>query len=562
MFETYNAEDEIRKLSQVVEQSPNMILITSLNGCIEYVNEAYCRVSGFCSKELIGQYYRILSTTETDEIELENLWETLTSGTTWRGELLDRRKNGELYWQGVTINPILDKIGNATHYAVIMQDITERKRVEDELFELNLNLEKKVDERASELALTNEALMIEILNRKSSENELRNAKEAAEKANKAKSEFISRMSHELRTPLNSILGFAQLLEMGELQTGQRKGVRHILNSGKHLLKLINEVLDISSIEAGKLSLDIQEVNVKAAILEAIDLVMPLTLNNGIHLINESGVTGNVYVEADKKRLIQVLVNLLNNAIKYNRKEGRVIVSAFKLKNELADSGKILRIEIADTGIGIDSEKISRLFIPFERIDHNDSAIEGTGLGLSIAKELITNMGGKIGVESVLDEGSTFWIEIPYSREIDSANSDETVRKDENDVIKIIQKSTILYVEDNVSNIELLEDTIVAHRPEIKILNDTKGNQSIVLAEQHQPDLVLINAETTGLDVFQLLRELKNNRKTKLIPVVLVSEDIEADKIRDYLKKGVDNVLLKPLNAQVLLNEIDFYRKKE
>ena len=562
MFETYNAEDEIRKLSQVVEQSPNMILITSLNGCIEYVNEAYCRVSGFCSKELIGQYYRILSTTETDEIELENLWETLTSGTTWRGELLDRRKNGELYWQGVTINPILDKIGNATHYAVIMQDITERKRVEDELFELNLNLEKKVDERASELALTNEALMIEILNRKSSENELRNAKEAAEKANKAKSEFISRMSHELRTPLNSILGFAQLLEMGELQTGQRKGVRHILNSGKHLLKLINEVLDISSIEAGKLSLDIQEVNVKAAILEAIDLVMPLTLNNGIHLINESGVTGNVYVEADKKRLIQVLVNLLNNAIKYNRKEGRVIVSAFKLKNELADSGKILRIEIADTGIGIDSEKISRLFIPFERIDHNDSTIEGTGLGLSIAKELITNMGGKIGVESVLDEGSTFWIEIPYSREIDSANSDETVRKDENDVIKIIQKSTILYVEDNGSNIELLEDTIVAHRPEIKILNDTKGNQSIVLAEQHQPDLVLINAETTGLDVFQLLRELKNNRKTKLIPVVLVSEDIEADKIRDYLKKGVDNVLLKPLNAQVLLNEIDFYRKKE
>jgi PAS domain S-box-containing protein len=562
MIDIHNAEDQIRKLSQVVEQSPNMILITALDGRIEYVNQAYCRVSGFCSKELIGQYYRILSTRETDEIELENLWETLASGSTWRGELLDRRKSGELYWQGITINPILDKNDIATHYVAIMQDITERKRVEDELFELNLNLEKKVDERASELALTNEALMIEILNRKSSENELRKAKEEAEKANKAKSEFISRMSHELRTPLNSILGFAQLLEMGELNNGQRKGVRHILNSGKHLLKLINEVLDISRIEAGKLSFDIKEVNVKAAILEAIDLVMPLSLNNSIEFINKSGEIGNVFVEADKKRLIQVLVNLLSNAIKYNKKDGQVTIRAFKLKSELPNTSKHLKIEISDTGVGIDSEKISRLFIPFERIDHNDSAIEGTGLGLSIAKELITAMGGTIGVESVLDEGSTFWIEIPHLSDYGSADTVGGEVNDENDVIRIIQKSTILFVEDNISNIELFEDTIVAHRPEIKILNDTDGKKSVKLAEQYQPDLVIINVETTGLDVFNLLGELKSNRKTKLIPVVLVSEDIEADKIRDYLKAGVDNILLKPLNAQLLLNEIDFYRKKE
>lgn len=561
MIDIHNAEDQIRKLSQVVEQSPNMILITSLDGCIEYVNQAYCKVSGFCSKELIGQYYRILSSkTESDEIELENLWETLSTGSTWRGELLDRRKNGDLYWQGITINPILDKNGNATHYVAIMQDITERKRVEDELFELNLNLEKKVEERASELALTNEALMIEILNRKNSENELRNARDEAQKANKAKSEFISRMSHELRTPMNSILGFAQLLEMGELNIGQRKGVRHILNSGKHLLKLINEVLDISRIEAGKLSFDIKEVNIRSAILEALDLVMPLTINSNIEISNKTGEIGNVFVEADKKRLIQVLVNLLSNAIKYNKKDGKVIISAFKLKND--HNTNHLRIEISDTGFGIDSEKISRLFIPFERIDHNDSGIEGTGLGLSIAKELITAMGGTIGVTSVLNEGSTFWIEIPYIIGFSSVDNDEQGEKDDNDVVRIIRKSTILFVEDNISSIELFEDTIVAHRPEIKILNDTDGTKATKFAEQDQPDLVIVDVDTTGLDVFSLLKDFKSNRKTKLIPVVLLSEDIEADKIREYLKAGVDNILLKPLGAEILLNEIDFYRKKE
>jgi PAS domain S-box-containing protein len=563
MIDIHNPEEQIRKLSQVVEQSPNMILITSLDGRIEYVNQAYCKVSGYCSKELTGQFYRILSNcNEIDEIELENLWETLTTGSTWRAELLDRKKNGELYWQGITINPILDNQGIPTHYVAIMQDITERKKVEDELFELNLNLGRKVEERASELALTNEALMIEIINRKNSETELRNAKEEAEKANKAKSEFISRMSHELRTPMNSILGFAQLLEMGDLNTGQRKGVRHILNSGKHLLKLINEVLDISKIEAGKLAFEIKEVNIKTAILEAIDLIMPLTQENNIEIKNKSNEIGNVYVEADKKRLIQVMVNLLSNAIKYNKKDGQVIIKAFKLKNTDNESTKHLKIEIIDTGHGIDPGKISRLFIPFERIDQNDSTIEGTGLGLSIAKELITAMGGTIGVESVLNVGSTFWIEVPYLNEEEAFGSEDSESGDDNEMIRIIRKSTILYIEDNIPNIELFEDTIVAHRPEIRILNDTDGLKATSLAELHQPDLILIDVDTTGLDVFQLLRELKSNRKTKLIPVVLISNDIEAEDIRHYLKTGADNILLKPLNAENLLSEIDFYRKKE
>jgi len=562
MVDIHNAEEQIRKLSQVVEQSPNMILITSLDGRIEYANQAYCRVSGYSGNELIGQNYRILSNTkDTDEIELEKLWETISSGSTWRGELLEQKKNGELYWQGITINAIIDKNGNATHYVAIMQNITEKKRVEDELFELNLNLEQKVEERTSELAITNEALMSEIINRKNHESELQYAKEEAEKANKAKSEFISRMSHELRTPLNSILGFAQLLEMGELNSGQRKGVRHILNSGKHLLKLINEVLDISRIEAGKLSFEIRELNILTTIQEAIDLVTPLTITNNIELINKSIESGNIIIEADKKRLVQVLVNLLSNAIKYNQQNGKVYINVKKLNNATNENLNLLRIKIKDTGVGIDNDKIQRLFIPFERIDNNDSSIEGTGLGLSIARELISAMGGTIGVESVLNQGSTFWIDIPCLQEVGEQHMNALESGDDNGEIRIISKSTILYVEDKTTMIEFFEDIIVAHRPEIKILNAVNGQDAMLLAEHNQPDLILVDANTEGLAVLQFLKELKESKITRLIPVVLISNKLDAEEIRNYLKSGVDNFLLNPLNADILLNEIDFYRKK-
>lgn len=405
-------DEEINKLSQVVEQSPNMILITSLDGIIEYVNAAYCQISGFSKVEMIGKMCLLFAASlDREEKDFEQFWETVNAGVIWRGEWLDKKKSGELYWVGVTVNPILNKKKEATHYVLIMQDITDRKKVEEELLELNLNLERKVEERTAELTLTNEYLMNEVFWRKQNEVEIKNARDEAERANKAKSEFISRMSHELRTPLNAILGFAQLLEMGEVNKNQLNSVKHILKSGKHLLNLINEILDISQIEAGKFTLHPNQHNFKHLVDEAMDLVRPIATENEILLHNNTDNLSEIMVFVDKQKLVQVLVNLLNNAIKYNVKGGFVQLTVDLPPNTITERA-FLRINIKDTGMGVAHDDIARMFNPFERIHSTTSAIEGTGLGLPIAKEMVASMEGKIEVESTVGIGSVFMILLP------------------------------------------------------------------------------------------------------------------------------------------------------
>jgi PAS domain S-box-containing protein len=315
------AEKQLHKLSRVVEQSPNMILITNLDFVIEFVNDSFVKISGYSAKEIVGKQFKLLKLAKANEEEYKEFWKILNSGQVWSGERIDKRKNGELYWQLVFVNPFFDEDNKIVNYVATIQDISDRKKVEERIQELNLNLEQKVVERTSELSITNEFLMREMINRKKNEAELKKARDEAEKSNRAKSEFISRMSHELRTPMNSILGFAQLFSMGTLTETQRKGVDHILNSGKHLLRLINEVLDISKIESGKFSMSVEEVNVNESILEAIDLMHPLTTLPQVTVQYETRNQDELYVRADKQRLIQILVNILNNAIKYNKQGG-------------------------------------------------------------------------------------------------------------------------------------------------------------------------------------------------------------------------------------------------
>jgi signal transduction histidine kinase len=230
---------------------------------------------------------------------------------------------------------------------------------------------------------------------------LKLAEQEANRANAAKSEFLSRMSHELRTPMNAILGFAQLLEFDDLTADQRDGVAHILRGGRHLLELINEVLDISRIEAGELSLSTEPVEVTSALQETLDLVQPLAAARNVRLISLPCTSR--YVMADRQRLKQVLINLVSNAIKYNRLEGSVTITCEASENHA-------RIAITDTGIGIPAERIEQLFTPFQRLGAEHSAIEGTGLGLTVAKRLVEAMAGTIGVESTPGQGTTFWVE--------------------------------------------------------------------------------------------------------------------------------------------------------
>ncbi len=553
------SEKQLHKFSKVVEQSPNMILITDLNYVIEYVNPSFSRISGYSQEDIVGRQYKFLKLAVADEPEYEELWTALRGGRVWHGENIDKRKNGELYWQDVSINPILDENGHTVNFVAIIQDISSRKKVEEELQELNLSLEQKVMERTSELSITNEFLMKEVVARKKHEVELKQARNEAEKANKAKSEFISRMSHELRTPMNSILGFAQLFSMGELSPVQRRGVDHILTSGNHLLKLINEVLDISKIEAGKLSLSVEQIKVKEAISEAIDLVHPLTINPQITIHYIPHKTDDLSIKADKQRVIQVLVNILTNAIKYNKKGGTVTVETFVEPGDIGEDDRV-KIAIKDTGVGIAEKDINKLFVPFERLANTEMQIEGTGLGLSIAKELTALMDGEISVQSKLGEGSTFSITLPHV-------SHEKLNFSALDGADVVNshnkkaKGTVLYIEDNHSNIELVEQVLTTHRPDIKLICNKYGKQTIDLAIEHAPDLILLDLDLPDTHGSEVIRELKQHKKTKHIPVVIISADAMPYRIKSLMKSGAERYLTKPLDVLELLQEIDKYQKK-
>ncbi|MEI6898344.1 MAG: PAS domain S-box protein, partial [Bacteroidota bacterium] len=294
---------------------------------------------------------------------------------------------------------------------VLIRDITEKKQKESEIKELNSMLEFKINQRTEQLAEINDKLLNEIEKRKLFEIGIIEAKQSAEKANREKSEFLSRMSHELRTPMNAILGYAQLMNMSELPTGLKKGANHILSSGRHLLELINEVLDISGIEAGRLTLNFEPLKLQETIHDVVELIAPLARRGEIKVEVLPFPEKQLEVWTDKQRLNQVFINLLSNAIKYNKLNGTVLI-----KSERVSSGEnregYAKISFIDSGIGIAAQDIPKLFNPFVRLGNGNAFTEGTGLGLTVVKKLINEMKGRIGVESELGRGTTFWIEIP------------------------------------------------------------------------------------------------------------------------------------------------------
>jgi len=568
--EKKKAEIELLKISQAIEQSPIMTIITNTKGIIEYINPSTTRITGYNKEELIGQNTGMLNSGKNIQTEYQELWATINSGKQWKGEFHNKKKNGELYWVGALVVPIFDGDNNIVNFISINEDITERKEIEQKLIDLNKNLEQKVEVRTLQLHNANKKLekelteriqiendlrwnksLLELMSnssplgflvvdnrtdeilyfnkrfckiwgiehlqkqlqqgelknkdiiphcllslvdipafkesskpllsehnrmvlqdeiaftenrtvrrfstqirgendeyygrfyifediseRKNAEVENRIARMEAEKANRAKSEFLSRMSHELRTPMNSILGFAQLLEMGELNTSQRRGAQHIVSSGKHLLDLINQVLDIARIEAGRLQISIEPVKINDVIKEMMDLISPLADKNQIDIKFIETETNQHSVNVDRQSLKQILLNLLNNAIKYNKENGNVEIKTeittnknnnhnnnnnnnnynnnnnHNNNNNDTENEAFIRISISDTGVGINQADISKLFIPFERMSAYNSQIEGTGLGLSVVKKLVEAMGGTYGVESEISVGSTFWFELP------------------------------------------------------------------------------------------------------------------------------------------------------
>jgi PAS domain S-box-containing protein len=395
---------------------------------------------------------------------------------------------------------------------------------------------------------------IDISDRKKMEEQLKTAQDEANRANLAKSEFLSRMSHELRTPMNSILGFAQLLEMGELNAGQKKGVKHILNSGKHLLDLINEVLEISRIEAGKMSLSPEPIQVSGIIHEMMEIVWPLVKERHLTIDLIGSNINQLYIHADRQRLKQVLLNLINNAIKYNKTGGSIKIDTSLMPvNERGFTP--VRISVTDTGIGIPSEKISLLFNPFERIGAEQSTTEGTGLGLAVVKKLVDAMNGTVGVESIPGEGSTFWIELPLTdSQLKQFDSSENYNDFDNSLAN--RAGTILYIEDNVSNIELVEQILIAHCNNIRLISNMNGNEAVRMAMEYHPDLILLDLNLPGMHGSEVLELLRSNENTGKIPVVIISADATAQQLEKLKKKGADYYLTKPLDVKELLRMIN------
>jgi PAS domain S-box-containing protein len=383
--------------------------------------------------------------------------------------------------------------------------------------------------------------------------QLVHARQDAERANQAKSEFLSSMSHELRTPMNAVLGFGQLLEFDDnLDAEQQESVQHILKGGRHLLELINQVLDLARIEAGHMTLSPEPVEVYSVVEECHSLANTLAQKRNI-TISHSGLTGLV-VRADRTRLKQVLFNLLSNAIKYNREGGKVTIDA------QAVSDQRLRLRVTDTGPGIPVERLEELFEPFNRLGVENTTVEGTGIGLTITRRIMQAMGGTVDVQSTLGVGSTFWIELPLDSLADAhhaASAGDTVLLAADPAAV---QYTVLYIEDNPSNIQLVA-MLLSRRQHIRLLTAHTPELGVELARTQQPDLILLDINMPGMNGYQVLEVFKSDTKVKGIPVVAVTANAMPHDIQRGLAKGFADYLTKPLNLRQFMDTVDRHLTK-
>lgn len=385
---------------------------------------------------------------------------------------------------------------------------------------------------------------------KEAEERLELARLSAEKANRAKSEFLSMVSHELRTPLNSILGFTQLLEMEELSSEQQLYIKRITDSGQLLMDLVNDVLDLARIDSGLVETSVGAVNLCELVDHCMELMSYQAIRKKVKLDFDRNHNACI-VDGDYLRLKQVVINLLSNAIKYNLINGRVYIDI-----EDEKSG-FIRLTIRDTGIGIDENKQQELFQPFSRLGMANSSIEGIGIGLVITKRLVESMNGTIGFESRQGEGTTFWIDIPVSKEIPLEKSIASGRVN----LQIVSRMKILYIEDNQSNIELLRSVFLKHRS-VQFLEARTGKQGISIAKALQPEVIILDINLPEMDGYEVSRQLKSLAITKNTPVIALTADEAKEADRLKADSHFHAVLFKPLNLYELISVINSISKSQ
>jgi PAS domain S-box-containing protein len=390
----------------------------------------------------------------------------------------------------------------------------------------------------------------DITRRKMIEQELLRASREADRANRAKSQFLSSMSHELRTPLNAILGFAQLLEAdpaNPLSPMQKEGNDQIINAGWHLLELINEVLDLSRIETGNIQLSPEGVGVHELLHDCLQLIQPLAVQHAVTLTDRTQMHDDLQVYADRTRLRQVLLNLLSNAVKYNRTGGSVTLDWQQIESDE------LRIMVTDTGSGMSPEQLTHLFEPFNRLGREGENVEGTGIGLVITQRLMQMMGGSVGVKSEPGAGSTFWVDLPLSNmqfRVLPAPPQNALVADKSTEQRAGQQ-TILYIEDNPINLRLVEQ-VISRETDLRLISAPSGELGLSLARSRHPRLILLDINLPGMDGYTVFKALQNHPETADIPVVGVSANAMSGDMRRAVEAGFHRYLTKPLDVQEFL----------
>ena len=395
-----------------------------------------------------------------------------------------------------------------------------------------------------------DGVLLDVSELKRAQDTMREAKEEAEKANRAKSEFLSRTSHELRTPLNAILGFGQLLSLEQLSAVQASSVEQILKGGRHLLDLINEVLDIARIEAGSMEMTLDHVEAAPALAEAALFTRALAEQHGVRFVSQVPAGCALAVTADRGRLLQVLLNLLSNAVKYNHEGGEV-----RFTCEPSADGENVRFSISDTGPGLQPDEATRLFVPFQRLSAPHRGIPGTGIGLTITKSLVEAMDGAVGVETVPGEGCTFFVDLPVS--LGSAPSTLSTSADDvrHSPAHLPALRTILHIDDQSANLTLVE-RMLEMRSDLRLLNASDGRAGLAIAREQRPDVILLDLHLPDLPGEEVARRLHHEPRTRQIPVVVLSADATPGQIARLSQLGVREYITKPFKIPSLLRSLD------
>ncbi len=512
------------KLAVTLNSIGDAVIATDVEGRVTLLNPLAERLTGWKREDALGrpveEIFHIINQ-ETRQPSVIPVRETLAhntiKGLTNHTVLIAR--GGSECDIADSCAPIRNRDGEVIGAVLVFRDVTERKKLD----------------RVLQLRNT----------------ELEGARAIADKANLAKSDFLSSMSHELRTPLSAILGFAQLIESGSPQpsVAQKRSVEQILKAGWYLLDLINEILDLALIESGKLSLSMEPASLAKVMLECQSMIEPQAHKRGIS-VTFPQFKGPCFVKADRTRLKQVLINLLSNAIKYNKIDGKVVVDCIETAQQQ------VRVSVRDVGVGLPPEKLAQLFQPFNRLGQEAYDEQGTGIGLVMSKRLVELMGGAIGVESVVGEGSVFWIDLNLTTEpqVDAVGAALTTDASEQ-ISTAPQSHTLLYVEDNPANLMLVED-LVARRSDIRLLSALDGIRGVDLARSQLPDVILMDINLPGISGFEALEILAEDPHTMHIPVVALSANAMPRDIEKGLEAGFFRYLTKPIKLNEFMDTLD------